>query len=159
STRLRDIGDWRLLIEDASQAPRIKSSSSRLQWAVSAALVAAFLGVLIWLRPSPSPASTSRLVIPLSARQEVTDFPAISPDGQTLAYAARAGNGESRLFLRNLNSFEAREVPGSAGAEEPFFSPDGRWIAFFGQGQLQKAALAGGSPVKLAGAPFPFGGM
>jgi Tol biopolymer transport system component len=98
-------------------------------------------------------------VIPLSPGQELTDFPAISPDGETVAYAARAGSGESRLFLRSINSFEAREVPGSGGAEEPFFSPDGRWIGFFGQGQLLKAALAGGSPIKLAGAPFPFGGM
>jgi serine/threonine-protein kinase len=60
--------------------------------------------------------------------------------------------------LRDLNSFEARAVTASSGAKQPFFSPDGKWVAFFAQGQLQKAAVAGGAPVRLAEAPVPFGG-
>ena len=41
---------------------------------------------------------------------------------------------------------------------QPFFSPDGKWVAFFAQGQLQKAEVAGGAPIRLAEAAYPFGG-
>ena len=37
-------------------------------------------------------------------------------------------------------------MAGSKGARQPFFSPDGKWVAFFAQSQLQKAEVAGGSP-------------
>jgi hypothetical protein len=40
---------------------------------------------------------------------------------------------DSQLHLRDLNSFEARAVVGSSGAKQPFFSPDGKWIALFAQ--------------------------
>ena len=45
------------------------------------------------------------------------------------------------------------------GAHSPFFSPDGRWIAFFADGRLKKVALAGGTPVTLADAPTLLGGV
>ena len=41
-------------------------------------------------------------MIPLSPGQELTDFPTISPDGQTVAYPARTSSGDSRPFLRKL---------------------------------------------------------
>ncbi len=49
-------------------------------------------------------------------------------------------------------------MAGSSGAKQPFFSPDGKWVAFFAQGQLQKAEVAGGAPIRLAEAPVPLGG-
>ena len=49
-------------------------------------------------------------------------------------------------------------MAGSSGARQPFFSPDGKWVAFFAQGQLQKAEVAGGAPIRLAEALYPQGG-
>jgi len=49
-------------------------------------------------------------------------------------------------------------VAGSSGAQQPFFSPDGKWVTFFAQGQLQKAEVTGGTPILLAEAAYPFGG-
>ena len=49
-------------------------------------------------------------------------------------------------------------MAGSSGAKQPFFSPDGKWVAFFAQGQLQKAEVAGGAPIRLAEAAYAFGG-
>ena len=63
-----------------------------------------------------------------------------------------------QLYLRDLSSFEPRAVTGSSGALQPFFSPDGKWVAFFAQGQLQKAEVSGGAPIRLAEAPNPMGG-
>lgn len=66
-----------------------------------------------------------------------------------VAYSAKPRVGEPQLYLRDLNSYEARLVPGSTGARQPFFSPDGRWVAFYANGSLLKASVAGGSPVKV----------
>ena len=89
--------------------------------------------------------------------QELTSFPAITRDGQTVAYVTRQGTDDAQLYLRDLSSFEPRAVTGSSGALQPFFSPDGKWVAFFAQGQLQKAEVSGGAPIRLAEAPNPMG--
>ena len=75
-----------------------------------------------------------------------------------MAYVARQGTEDSQLYLRDLNSFETRAVAGSKGARQPFFSPDGKWVAFFAQSQLQKAEVAGGAPVRVVEAAYAFGG-
>src|SRR5262249_20377371 len=84
---------------------------------------------------------------------------AISPDGRRVVYAA--GEGETRrLFLRPLDRYEATPIAGSEGAIDPFFSPDGGWIAFVGGGgKLRKVSLAGGPPVDLCdlSSPPPLG--
>ena len=76
---------------------------------------------------------------------------ALSPDGATLVFAA--GRGDSvRLYVRRLDSFGTRVLPGTEGGDSPFFSTDGRWVAFFSRKarQLRKVALAGGSSVVVA---------
>ena len=84
--------------------------------------------------------------------------PAITRDGRTVAYVTQHGTEDSQLYLRDLNAFEARAVGGSRGAKQPFFSPDGKWVGFFAQGQLQKVEVAGGAPIRLAEAPLAYGG-
>ncbi|MBW2174357.1 MAG: PD40 domain-containing protein [Deltaproteobacteria bacterium] len=78
-----------------------------------------------------------------------TDF-AISPDGQSLVYVA-AGPSEKRLYLQRLDEFEATPIPGTEGAEMPFFSPDGQWVAFGdkGRSQLKRVPLSGGESFTL----------
>ncbi len=71
---------------------------------------------------------------------------AVSPDGNRIAYVAQDSSG-NRLYLRNLNEHEASAVPNTSGAGNPFFSPDGDWLAFFADGKLQKVSTGGGSPL------------
>ena len=118
----------------------------------------AVAGYALWNRPAAVQQTSARLTIPLQPGSEITSAPAITSDGRTVAYVARQGTEDSQLYLRDLNSFETRAVPGSKGARQPFFSPDGTWVAFFAQGQLQKAEVAGGTPVRLVEAAYPFGG-
>ena len=54
---------------------------------------------------------------------------AVAPNGN-IAYVARR-NGTQQLFLRPLDSLEARPIRGTEGAEGPFFSPDGQSVGFF----------------------------
>jgi serine/threonine-protein kinase len=49
-------------------------------------------------------------------------------------------------------------VPGSEGGWDPFFSPDGKWLAFFAGTKLYKLALEDGVPVALCDAPNGRGG-
>ena len=159
--RLRDIGD-------ASFEPQttiVPASARRRLWrepvfvALTLLLAASSVGAFfVWNRGQAGDATVARLVIPLLPGRELTDYPAISADGQTIAYTAKSTGGESQLYLRSLNSFEARLVPGSNGAMGPFFSPDGSEIGFNAYGQLWKAAATGGSPVKIADANEALGG-
>jgi serine/threonine-protein kinase len=155
------MGDVRQALDGKTDAPPAVTGKTRspLVW-VPAVIAAASLALaaLAWNRPVALQKATVRLTIPLAPGQELTSYPAITPDGRTIAYVAARGTESTLLYLRDLNSFDARPVPGSAGALEPFFSPDGKWIAFFAQGQLQKAEVAGGAPIRLAEAAYPFGG-
>jgi hypothetical protein len=51
----------------------------------------------------------------------------VSPDGTRVLYVAEQGSA-TQLYLRQLDQFEAKAVPGTSGARHPFFSPDGNWI-------------------------------
>jgi serine/threonine protein kinase/Tol biopolymer transport system component len=82
---------------------------------------------------------------------------ALSPDGSMLAYAAEH-NGNSQLYLRELDRFDARPIPGTEGAYNPFFSPDGRSLGFFSANKLKRVAVQGGEPVTLCEARIPHGG-
>jgi serine/threonine-protein kinase len=66
---------------------------------------------------------------------------AISPDGSTIVYLADDLDSR-RLYVRGINDFEARPLPGTEGSGEPFFSPDGEWIGFGLDGGLRKISLA-----------------
>jgi hypothetical protein len=76
---------------------------------------------------------------------------AISPDGRGLAFVA-ASSGIPKLWVRALDSINARELAGTEGADFPFWSPDGRSLGFFASGKLKRIDLAGGPPVVLADA-------
>jgi DNA-binding winged helix-turn-helix (wHTH) protein/Tol biopolymer transport system component len=77
--------------------------------------------------------------------------PTLSPDGKTIAFAAPF---ESNLVLWTQtvgNPDDARPMIGTTGADFPFWSPDGRYIAFVAQGRLKRiAATADGSPRDIA---------
>jgi len=162
--RLRDIGDAILEPESAEAdtrgairpVPRAVAKHP-LVW-VLALIAAASLGFAVFNRPTETARPTVRLTIPLPPGAEITTSPGISPDGRTVAYVVQQPTDGAQLYLRDLDSFEARKVVGAVGAQQPFFSPDGKWVAFFAQGQLQKAEVTGGVPMRLAEAPVPLGG-
>jgi eukaryotic-like serine/threonine-protein kinase len=163
--RLRDIGEARLALETANdQAPdpvsQVVQIRNSLVWtlAVIAVVSLGSAAFALWRRPAAVQRTSARLTIPLPAGAEISSYPAITRDGRTVAYVAQHGADDSQLYLRDLNSFEARVVAGSNGARQPFFSPDGKWVAFFAQGQLQKAEVAGGTPIRIADATYSLGG-
>lgn len=77
-----------------------------------------------------------------------TEFLALSPDGRMLAFIANSG-AVDQLWVRPMDSLEARVLAGTDGASYPFWSPDSAWLGYFAHGQLSKIAVAGGPPQKL----------
>jgi len=81
----------------------------------------------------------------------------VSPDGKSLAFSAR--NEETvRLYVRPLNVTEAPALPGTEGAQYPFWSPDSRFLGFFASGKLKKVEATGGPPLVLCDASNGKGG-
>lgn len=67
-------------------------------------------------------------------------------------------DGEPHLWLRQLDSIVSRAVPGTGDASMPFWSPDGRSVAFYAEGLLKRIELADGLVRTLTGATAGVGG-
>jgi dipeptidyl aminopeptidase/acylaminoacyl peptidase len=57
-----------------------------------------------------------------------------------------------QLFIRDLDGYGTRAVPGTMGARFPFLSPDGERVGFFVDGLLRTVSAAGGIPIDLVDA-------
>ncbi|MEE8350379.1 MAG: protein kinase, partial [Acidobacteriota bacterium] len=140
----------------AGETTGIHRIGQRVMWVALACLMigGVVASLAVWnLKPSSALTATVSLGIALPVDHLLTgNISAISPDGTRMAYAAFK-DGQSQLYLRTLDEFEARPIPGTEGAENPVFSPGGQWIAFFvkDQGELQKVSLQGGPPLTICG--------
>jgi serine/threonine-protein kinase len=167
--RLRDIGEAAYLLEDASPAASSSATLAQMgrHWvipAVVASVLAATAAALaVWmLKPAPKvERPVTRTVIALPAGDQLVGSSdqlglALSSDGKQLAYAAIRG-GATRLYLRSMDSQEARPVAVIEGGSNPFFSPDGQWLGFSTGGKLNKISVNGGSAITLASSSYPWG--
>ena len=68
---------------------------------------------------------------------------AISPDGRNVAFSATS-EGKLQLWVRPLDSLEARALPGAEEAAYPFWSPDSRSLGFVAMTTLKRIEFSGG---------------
>jgi Tol biopolymer transport system component len=78
-------------------------------------------------------------------------FFAASPDGRRIAYVA-AVSGSTDIWIKQLDGDKSEKLADTHNATSPFWSPDGRSIAFYADGALKRKTLAGGPALKLCGA-------
>jgi Tol biopolymer transport system component/DNA-binding winged helix-turn-helix (wHTH) protein len=83
---------------------------------------------------------------------------AVSPDGTRVVFSSRDANGKVLLYWRRLDQPAVIPLPGTESAFSPFFSPDGKQLAFFADGRLRKVELDTGQVTILANAVNPAGG-
>ncbi len=123
--------------------------------AAFAVVILSALGVAWWrnIRKEPAPPVKTALTR-FTSDSGLTSFPAISPDGNLVAYASdRAGEGNLDLYVQQLAGGEPiRLTRGKADEYEPVFSPDGSRIAFRSEedgGGLYIVSALGGAPRRL----------
>lgn len=163
--RLRDIGDWADLLDEAApELPvRVESRSARIPWAIAAAAIAAalalgYVATRHYTEEAPRVQRTSLLTPEHGNFNEPQAIPAISPDGRHVVFA-QSINGQVSLWLRDLDGLGARALTGTSGtAAFPFWSPDSRWIRFFSANKLKKIDITGGPPLDICDATGGPGG-
>ena len=161
--RLRDIGDvWRLLdgVPAPDSAPAVAigaaaaggSPREKWLWPGLAALLLLSTAALAFVhfRERPPVLVPMRFEIFPPPKTTLNTF-SLSPDGRKLVFNARGTDGRSTLWIRLMDSLQARELPGTEGANpDPAWSPDSQYVAFVSGGALKKIDIAGGSPQTLA---------
>jgi len=131
-----------------------RRSRERLAWVLAAtASLAAIAFGIGYVRRTPQTSPMVRFTIPPPVEVVTVGSPRISPDGRIVAFDATDGTGKAQVWLRSLDSLEARALPGTEGASRPFWSPDGRYVAFAAGGKLKKIDVSGGPPQTLADVP------
>ena len=80
---------------------------------------------------------------PTSDLATMLPYPALSPDGRHLAFVAPF-QSQNSVWVQTLGSLDARPLTGTGQAAFPFWSPDGRFVAFGGGGRLKRISTAGG---------------
>jgi serine/threonine protein kinase/Tol biopolymer transport system component len=169
--RLHDIADARIEIQGVLTGSLEKIESEvrptpkwrRMFW-VMTGLAFVLTCVLLWSpwrTSTPQKPLISRFVIDLPPGEaldfEIGSSVVLSPDGTQLVYVAQKEE-TTQLYLRPIHEFEAQPISGTEGAQGPFFSPDGNWVAFHADGKLKKVSLLGGTPQLICDAKSGLGG-
>ena len=168
--RIHDVADVRLALEGVFEttvtAPaETVTAAPRQLWQRpmlvlgGVLLVAGITGasLLLLMQSALPPVSRFNYELPVDQlfQNSSRTLVAFSPDGSRFLYNTREG-----LYIRTLNAEQARLLSGTgANVRTPVFSPDGGWVAYWSNSDLQmkKIAISGGAPVTLADASNPFG--
>jgi len=119
-------------------------------------------GIALWAawvhsRPVLRARPVARFTLVLPPGAPLAEFSAgptvaFSPDGSRIIYVSSASTG-NQLFSRRLDQLDPVPLAGTQNARNPFFSPDGRWVAYFSGSRLYKLPLAGGPAAVVADVP------
>ena len=167
--RLHDIADALVEMDDAAKLditagtatdePRSgpRRNRQRITWIAAGILAGVLLTAGLFAvrsrRANPTPDRAYKLALTAPAGSRFRGVPfsfAIAPDGSHVALLAVTGGEEPSLWIRPLGSGAAWLLPGTEGAQYPFWSPDSKHVAFFAAGKLKTVAIKGDAPVEIA---------
>jgi Tol biopolymer transport system component len=152
--RLQAIGDWKLMLAEDAPIATVPAPSrlGMTGWVAAAVLLVALAALaFVHFREKPPVAELTRFQIPMPANETFQSAVApqeVSPDGRGLAFIAADADGKRHLWIRSLDSLDARVLPGVEIASGPlpfFWSFDSRFIAFLSpDNKLRKVDVSGG---------------
>ena len=147
------------VVRGASSEPWLRDIRSKASLGVAAvfALIAAWV---VFRSPAPAaiPLRTELTGGELRAFSASGGRLAISPDDSQFVVASQE-EGISKLFIRDADQDEFREIPGTDGANYPVFSPDGQWLAFNANGEIYRVETSGGPVLPVAEGTHPHWGL
>jgi Tol biopolymer transport system component len=150
----------------AMAAPAGPAARQRPKWRepIAWGLVLLLLMALpaLWLGRTPPQAEPDatpiRFALPppadIAIHQDNVPAFELSPDGRRIALVGVDRTGNRSLWVRSLDSLSWQQLPGTAGAINPFWSPDGREIGFFTEGRVLRVPAAGGDAQTICSLPF-----
>ena len=147
----------------AVQRPR--KALNLLPWALLAlaaiAIAWLFATRRATLQQQPRPVRASIVPAPKTHFATSGDFAgavALAPDGTQVAWVAIDEEGRRYVWVRPLDSTDARRLDATLNATFPFWSPDGKSIGFFADGLMKTVDAAGGAAQTVCSATDPRGG-
>jgi len=158
--RLRDIGDARISIDEVLSGASEPTVSARglaiLPWALSALLAVAVVAVALMSRNGKTVESPSYF-------SALLPFPAVdmsvAPDGRTVAVVGFSEDDRTNvLWIYTVGDQQAKKLRDTNGVRFPFWSPDGKSLAFFADGKLKKLDIDGGPVQAICDAASGRGG-
>jgi serine/threonine protein kinase len=128
-----------------------------IAWTAAAACLLGWIVTAVW-PPRPTAANgvvVRSVVLPPNDQRFVQDRLAFSPDGTKLAFLAvpqaQSGNYSFNLWVHSFEDGTSAVVPHTTGSLHPFFSSDGRRLAFCHNWEsIQTVDLATGALVTVA---------
>jgi len=145
----------------------IQKKSNLLPWIMSGVLfliASAAIGYMLFPKPvvppPPLPVTRAYILPPSKINFNVQNggHLAVSPDGKKVAFVGFDTTGTNQLWVRPVESLTPVPLVGTTGANHPFWSTDGKSLAFFADGKLKKIDAAGGPVVTICDAPAGRGG-
>ena len=181
--RLGDVAAIRFALEDmassgdqpAASMPGVIHRDRSAAWSrigivsaaaivLAAVVLVAGTGLNVWnLRTSSERPRPVRFTITLPQGQRLAGLArpsvVLSADGSQLAFVATTeGEDKRQIFLWSMEQAEAKPVPGTEGATNPVFSPDGQWLGFYSRDTvLAKIPVRGGIAQPLTNVSIPLG--
>jgi Tol biopolymer transport system component len=137
--------------------PPMKSKAAWLPWMLCGLVLGAGLvaGIFAWRSRSTTPRESYFLAALPFALHDL----ALAPDGHTVAGVGALETGKYKtLWLYDVGGQRPREMAETEGASFPFWSPDGKSVAFFADGKLKRLEIAGGPAQVICDAPAARGG-
>jgi serine/threonine protein kinase len=164
--QLRAIASASPTVESRQARPR-RLTIERAVW--TAAILASIFITLVWARSrdaragNPAPITTAIRfnVVPAEGHALYSGYGmpfALSPSGGQIVYVADNATGTRQLWLRSLDAEHEQPLPGTEGANTPFWSPDSQWIGFFAENSLKKVRVSSRLTQVIASNVATFGG-
>ena len=142
----------------ATAVPKRGTMPKRIAWALAAVCAIAATMVAGWLWLGRTTAEAAKVTFDIATESAPSPLHlALSPDGTRLV-AIGFSQGGSAIWVRRLDQVAMQTLAGTTGAAFPFWSPDGRFIAFFASGKLNKIDIFGGPAQPLCDSPLGHGG-
>jgi serine/threonine-protein kinase len=139
----------------APARPELRDWRHRIAIPALVAVALLALGLAWSLRPRPPEGPVTRYRVALALGRGLAGTPwsrlTVSPDGSRLVYVGESERS-TQLFLKTRDKLDAEPLPGTAGAINPAFSPDGNRVAFMDRiagGSIKVVTLSGGAATSL----------